>query len=81
MLLYPRREVGRALCPEPSVEKLENIWMHMWRWWTAKNCKVNRYSINKHIKINELNVFIIEIVIFLFRQKSRNSETDAAGYF
>lgn len=40
MLLHLHREVERVLCPEPSVKKLENIWIHMWRWWTAKNYKV-----------------------------------------
>lgn len=42
IVMYPYREVERVPCPEPSVEKLENIWMHMWRWWIAKNCKVNK---------------------------------------
>lgn len=31
VLLSPHREVGRALCLEPSVPKQDNIWMHMWR--------------------------------------------------
>lgn len=42
--LYDHREVGRVHFLELSAEKLENIWMHMWRYWTAKIYKVNRYA-------------------------------------
>lgn len=43
--LYDHREVGRVHFLELSAGKLENIWMHMWRYWTAKICKVNRYAV------------------------------------
>lgn len=75
--LYDRREVGRVHFLKLFVEKLENSWMHTWRQWTAKICKV-RYAWKVFVKIKDMVRLIVEN---LFRQKIGSSEADFPGCF
>lgn len=69
VLFSPHRGVERAICPEPCAGKLKKLLMHMWRWWTAKSYKVNKYFIHYMLHLDlmiTLNDNIVKCFYFLF---------------